>query len=147
MGIHIEQVWDEDLILSVLKEPRIWETISDDGQSSDKFVIDVEAEDYYFLAAAKDNVCVGIYIIHPFNSCTLEVHANILPEYRKECAKISCQMALKWVYENTPEKYQKLMARIPEIYPEVYHFTLHQGFNDEGRLVKGYRKDGNLCDR
>jgi len=141
MGIHIEQVWDEDLILSVLKEPRIWETISDDGQSSDKFVVDVEAEDYYFLAVVRENICVGIYVLHKFNDCTLEIHANILPQYRKECATESGEKVLHWFDKNVPDKYQKLVARIPEVYPEVYHFTLNRGFNDEGQLIAHHHRD------
>ena len=146
MGVSIEQIWDVKLIYSVLKDPRIWKTISNDGQTSDKFVINVDAEDYYYLAVAHSNICIGIYVLHPFNDCTLEIHANILPEYRKEFATQSGEKVLEWFDKNAPEKYQKLIARIPEIYPEVYHFTLNRGFSDEGRLIKGCRKKGNLCD-
>lgn len=146
MGISIEQIWDEELIYSILKEPRIWKTISNDGQTSDKFVIDVDAKDYYFLAVARANICIGIYILHPFNDCTLEIHANILSEYRKECATESGEKILEWFDKNAPKKYQKLVARVPQVYPEVYHFTLNRGFCDEGRLIKGCRKNGKLCD-
>lgn len=146
MGIRVEQIWDEELIYSVLKHPEIWKTISNDGQTDDKFFVDVENDDFYYLAIALNEVCIGIYVLHPFNDCTLEIHANVIPYYRKEHAKESGEKILEWFKTQAPEKYQKLVARIPSIYPEVYHFTINRGFNDEGRLINGCRKGGSLCD-
>jgi len=146
MGIRIAQTFNEDLILSVLTDKAIWPTISEDGQQADKFVIDVEMPDFYYLAVIDDGVVIGIYVLHPFNGCTLEIHANILPVYRKEYAHESAQAVLKWIDKNIPDNFQKLIARIPVIYPNVYRFTMNHGFDDEGLLTKSCFKNGELHD-
>ena len=146
MGVSIEQTWDENLIYSILKDPDIWADISDDYSDIAKFQIDPKLDGYYFLAVWSGMTCIGLYILHPFNNVTLEIHANILPAHREKCAKDSAKAVLQWIDEYIPERYQKLIARIPECYPHVYHFTLNNGFNDEGRLVKAYQEDGELYD-
>jgi hypothetical protein len=146
MAVCIEQVWDEELIYSVLRDERIWPTISNDGDTPEKFTVDVDADDFFFLAVAKENVCIGIYILHPFNNCTMEIHANILPEFREANANESAQKILEWFDKHMDEKWQKIMCRIPSLYPQVYHFTLNRGFTDEGRLVNAFRKNDELHD-
>jgi hypothetical protein len=142
LAISIERTIDIDLIKSILTS--LWDVIAEDGKLIEDFQVDLENN--IFLAVIDDKTTVGLYILHAYNGCTLEIHANILPEYRKECAIPSGEKVLAWFDEFAPEKYQKLFAQIPEIYPNVYRFTLERGFNDEGRLKNAYRKDGKLHD-
>lgn len=144
MGISIERTWDKELIRSILTEPRIWDTIAEDGQDAGLFEVDLNQN--CFLAVAHEGICIGIYVLHAFNGCTLKIHANILPEYRKHFATESGEKVLEWFRDDAPEKYEKLVAMIPVIYPNVYHFTKNRGFDDEGRLVNAYRKNGELHD-
>lgn len=144
MGISIERTHDKELIRLILTDPRIWDTIAEDGEQSGLFEVDLEKN--CFLAIKNNDMCIGIYILHPFNGCTLEIHANLLPIYRKEFATESGEKMLDWFRDEGPEKYEKLIAKIPVIYPHVYHFTMNRGFKDEGRLVNAYRKNGELHD-
>lgn len=144
MAIRVERSWDKNLIRSILVDDRIWKTIAEDGEKSGLFEVDLEKN--IFLAINRMDVCIGIYILHAFNGSTLEIHANILPEYRKDFATESGEKMLVWFKDNGPEKYQKLIAMIPALYPHVYHFTLNRGFKDEGLLKKAYRKKGKLHD-
>lgn len=144
MGISVEQTWDKALIRSILTDPDIWDSIAEDGQESGLFEVDLEKN--IFLSVIDMGIIVGIYILHAFNGATLEIHANILPKYRKRCATQSGEKMLEWFKENGPDKYHKLIAMIPVIYPHVYHFTLNRGFKDEGLLTTAYRKKGKLHD-
>lgn len=144
MGISIDRTWDKDLIRSILTEPTIWDTIAEDGQEPGLF--EVELEKNIFLAVNHNGVCLGIYILHVYNGCTLQIHANMLHKHRKAFATESGEKMLDWFRDEGPEKYQKLMAQIPAIYPHVYHFTINRGFKDEGLLIKAYRKKGELHD-
>lgn len=144
MGISIERTFDKDLIRLILTDKRIWDSIAEDGQEAGLFEVDLNKN--MFLAVNSGDVCIGIYILHVFNGCTLQIHANLLPEYRKAFATESGEKMLDWFRDNGPKQYEKLIAYIPEIYPHVYHFTMNRGFNDEGRLTKAHRKNGELHD-
>lgn len=144
MGISLERTWDKELIRSILTDERIWNTIAEDGQESGLFEIDLNKN--IFLVVNHEKICIGIYILHAFNGSTLEIHANILPQYRKLFATESGEKMLEWFRDNGPEKYQKLIAMIPTLYEHVYHFTINRGFKDEGLLTKAYRKKGKLHD-
>lgn len=144
MGISIERIYNKELIRKILTDDRIWSTIAEDGQLPGLF--EVELDKNIFLGIFNENICMGIYILHAFNGCTLKIHANMLPEYRKEYATETGEKILEWFRDEALEKYQKLVAMIPEIYPHVYHFTINRGFNDEGRLIKAHRKNGELHD-
>lgn len=144
MGISIERTWNRELIRRILTNPEIWDSIAEDGEKVGLFEVDLEKN--IFLAVNFFDTCIGLYVLHAFNGCTLEIHANILPAYRKAHAKESGKKVLEWFKEFAPEKYEKLTAQIPSLYPHVYHFTLNRGFNDEGLLTKAYRKKGELHD-
>ena len=144
MGICIDRTYDKNLIRAILTDPRIWDSIAEDGQEVGMFEVDLNKN--MFLAVNHKGACIGIYILHVFNGCTLQIHANLLPEYRKDFATESGQKMLDWFRDKSPEKYEKLIAYIPVIYPHVYHFTMNRGFKDEGRLISAHRKNGDLHD-
>lgn len=144
MGISIERTLDKELIQSILTDEMIWDAIAEDGQEKDLFEVDLEKN--IFLMVNDEEVCIGIYILHVFNGCTLQIHANMLTEYREAFATESGEKVLEWFRDSGPEKYTKLMAYIPAIYPHVYHFTMNRGFKDEGLLTNAYRKKGQLHD-
>ena len=47
----------------------------------------------------------------------------------------------------SPDKYQKLVAQVPVIYPNVIKFTEMAGFQQEGTNRASYRKNGALYDQ
>jgi len=144
MGICIERTWDKNLIRSILTEAAIWDAIAEDGEESGLFEVDLKKN--IFLAVNNVGICIGVYILHVFNGSTLEIHANILPKYRVALATESGEKMLEWFKNNGEDKYQKLIAMIPALYPRVWHFTLNRGFKDQGLLTKAYRKKGKLHD-
>ena len=146
MGICIERTFDKSLILSILTDDGIWPLVSADDQPAEEFEVDVEMDDFYYLAVIKNELVIGLYVLHPFNSASLEIHANILPQYRKDFAAQSAEKVLQWFDENVSSEFQKLVARIPSLYPNVYHFTLKHGFQSEGYLINAVRKHGELHD-
>ena len=138
-----ERTFDVDLIKSVLFNDVIWNACAEDGQSKDD--LEIDADKNCFVAIHAKQEVIGIYILHPHNSATLEIHAHILPEHRKEHAIASGQSILQWFKLNAPDNYQKLLAQIPVIHPNVRDFCLKQGFKMEGLLTKSYWKNGELC--
>lgn len=137
-----QRTHDHELIKSVLFNPAIWETIAEDDQEQSQFKIDSNANCFVEM---KEDKTIGVYVLHPHNSATLEIHAHILPEYRQNHSIESGRTILKWVLDNTG--YYKVVAQVPEIYPNVKKFCLANGFRLEGVNRKSYWKNGELVDQ
>ncbi len=141
--VKMARSYNPDVIKSVLFNPEIWDAISEDGQSQANFVVDFN-ENIFLAVLTEDDELAGLYILHPFNGATLQIHANMLPSFREKYAQSSGKVVLEWIRDHAPPKYQKIIALIPEIYSRVYHFTRKFGFDDEGLLLKAHRKNNQL---
>ena len=145
MNVTVERTYDKTFIRKILTSEEVWDSIAEDGQEKGLFEVDLN-KNIFLAINSGSTTCLGIYILHVFNGCTLQIHANMLPEHRKAFATDSGKKVLEWFRDNGPEKYQKLIAQIPSLYPHVYHFTLNRGFSDEGLIKNAYRKKGKLFD-
>ena len=134
------QTRDVDLIWSIVFQPDLWETVAEDNPPT--FKPDVINEAWVLIT--NDGEPIGCYNLHSLNNVTWEIHAFILPAHR-EHAKESGRLILRWSLNNI--NFHKLQAVIPAMYPNVYHFTLHQGFTDEGLSRKSYMKNNQLHDQ
>ncbi len=140
--ITVERTLDADLIKSVMLHPDIFKTVAEDGQEPGDFKINVDSEAWVSMSV--NDELIGLYVFHPHNSVTLEIHAHILPKFRKEHAIESGKMALTWFLENG--NYQKLIAQVPVMYENVKNFCLINGFKIEGVNRMSHMKNGELMD-
>lgn len=136
-----ERTFDADLIKSVLLRQEIRATIAEDGV--DEFEPDLDGD--IWLAMVKGEV-IGVYQLERVNAIMLQIHANVLPEYRKRYSKETGRAALDWILENLPEIH-KIVAYIPVLYPNVRDFTASFGFHIEGVLTQSYLKNGGFHDQ
>jgi len=142
--ITCDRTYDVNVIKSVIFNPVIWDCIAEDGDHTQEgFVVDTISE--CWLEIKNDDLVVAIYNLHTLNSVTLQIHAHVLPQYRKEFSRESGLAALKWIVDNTD--YQKIVAIIPSIYDNVKKFTESFGFIVEGINRLSYKKNGNLVDQ
>lgn len=135
--IKAERTYDVALIWSIVFQPELWESVTEDNPPTFKPDVINEA---WVLITLKDEP-IGCYNLHSLNTVCWQIHAFILPEHRNH-SKESGRAVLKWALDNID--FLKLQAVIPELYPNVYHFTLHQGFTDEGLQRKSYMKNKQL---
>jgi len=141
--IHLERAETKEQVEAILRDPDIFARISEDGHISSDY--DVCMTNCFMLIVDNGNV-MGVWCLYPANRTTLNIHCNILEQYRKH-GKEAARLILEWFVEESPEQYQKLNAEIPMIYPEVYHFTKNQGFQDEGINRLSISKKGQLVDQ
>lgn len=139
----VTRTHDEFLVYRVMTNPALWETCAEDGQEPESWAPNM---DEWWMVVTHGADVAGLYNMHEVNSATLEIHAQILPEFR-DCAKESARKVLQWVLDYSPDKYQKLIATIPVIYPNVIKFTENAGFQREGVNRLSYRKHGELHDQ
>lgn len=144
MTVEAVRTYDSGIVKDVMTTPALWATIAEDGQ--DEIDFEPEVREECWLLMLNDEVLVGVYNIHALNSVTLEIHAHVLPEYRKPYSKATGYAALKWIYENASE-YKKVIAQIPTIYENVKCFTCSFGFKEEGINRLSYLKNGEIVDQ
>lgn len=116
---------------------KMWDEISEDD--APQFHPDVINE--YWVGIYSDEGLAGIYRIHQVTSVCFQIHAFMMDRTQKE----SGLTIEKWCLDNI-EDMQKLIAEIPVIYPNVYHFTKSQGFQDEGINRHSFTKNGEVHD-
>lgn len=131
----VERVYEKERIHKVLKDPEIFARIAEDGIDIDEY----EAPDDAIYVMDESSTCLMIY--HSQNSITLECHVHVLKEFRHIAMDFG-QAALDWAWNNT--KASKIVAQIPEIYPDVVKFALKNGFEIEGLNENSYIRDNKI---
>ncbi len=139
------RTYDEQIIKSILFCPEIFKTIAEDGFLKENFELDCIGD--CWLLMSNDDKTIGLYHLHPRNSVTLEIHAHVLPEHRKQHSKETGLAALQWILDYAPDHYQKVIAQIPVIYENVKKFTCSFGFVEEGLNRLSYIKNGEIVDQ
>jgi len=144
--MRITRTFDPQVVKSVMLSPEIWETVAEDDQQPELFEPEMVSD--CWLSVLRGTSLIGLYNIHPHNKVTLEIHAQILPEYREEHAKESSRLVLQWILDcPDADDYQKVIAQIPTLYPNVKQFTLNAGFQEEGLNRLSCRRNGKLYDQ
>jgi RimJ/RimL family protein N-acetyltransferase len=138
MGISIKQVFDKDLIRSVMLTPEIQEKAS--SHYVDGFNPLIDDKNGWFLFTLEDSL-VGIINAHHVNSTTLQIHPYILKEHAKE-SRNALKAFYEWVLPN--ESINKLICMIPDCFKCTINFAHKVGFIDEGYLKDSYNRDNQL---
>lgn len=126
----------------IVQHPDIYPHVGDDGSPpAEQFTI---PDSWYCVVGYSDGQPAGCWLMHHTNSTTLEVHIQVLKEYRTHSEEI-CRGFIAWAWDNTPA--QKLVAQIPTLYPNVKAFAETMGFRVEGINASSIQKDGQLYDQ
>lgn len=140
----IERTFDVEYVLRAVTHPKIWKWVSDD--SSDIATYRPPMDDcVYWLKVIIEGRDYGVYMIHPHNSTTCEIHTCLFPEARGRIAKLAIVEALDWIFSNTG--FLKIITHVPETNPLAYAYAKRSGFKDEGINRKSIRIEGKLIDQ
>ena len=129
----IQRTFDIALCFGVMNE--MFDDIFEDN--AEPATPDVMNE--YWMCVYQDIDLIGIYRLHQLNGITYQIHAMIRPKYRH--IKTHGAEILKWCLENL--EFEKLVAEIPEIYPNVYHYC-KKWSKDEGINRSNFLKNGKI---
>lgn len=142
--MKIVQLYDVDLIRSVMLHEDILPTIIDDTWDGSVFTPDVNNEVY--LGCVVDGQLFGVYRLHWISGVCLQGHAHILKDYRKEYSVKSCHEIMRWILENI-RRCEKVDCWVPFVYPNVKQFLAACGFSDEGVSRNSFMLNGQLHDQ
>ena len=132
VGLSARRIYDVQVCMGVMHS--MWDDISEDD--AEEYYPDVVNE--YWIGMFTDKL-VGMYRIHQLTSVSYQIHAFMMDRSQKDSGKV----ILQWVIDNLPDML-KLNADIPEIFPNVLHFCLNLGFQDEGYDRHCYSKNGRI---
>ena len=133
----LERTYDESYIKTIVSE--MWDCVCEDGHTLEEWLPEPKANCWIRMGDC------GLYCLHATNKTTLEIHAFILPEFRKEHSLQSGKEILRYICDNTT--YTKVIAQVPFLYPNVKDFCLKNGFVVEGINRLSHQKDGVIVDQ
>lgn len=141
--LNIIQLYDHGHIRGIMLHSDILPTIIDDTWDG-SYAPDPINE--MFLGCVVDGTLIGLYRLHWITGVTLQGHAHILKEFRKEHSIESCKSVMRWVIEHL-ERCKKVDCYVPTLYPNVKHFLAACGFKEEGVSRNSFMLKGQLYDR
>ncbi len=120
--------------LQVISHPAIYALISDDSSPDvHEFALPEDAQSLVFW----DDFAVGAVVCRPLSGICLDVHIQVLPQYRDDALEMACH-ARDLLFE---AGWEKLTAQIPFCHENVKVFAEKVGFVEEGvnerSIVKG----------
>ena len=139
----VVRLFDCQLIKDTITNPKVYPYVSDDFSPC--------AEDYQpqihdailYLGVFHDEEYRGLFMLHPINGVTYEIHTCLLPNARGR-ARDYVNMVFKWFWDNTSAV--RLVTQIPE-YNRLANKLAHDvGMVEYGLNPKSYQHDGELHD-
>jgi RimJ/RimL family protein N-acetyltransferase len=141
--MRIEPMLDAEAIRQIVTNKAIWPHVCDDS---------VKAEDYQptigggvLWLQVLDDQSLGLYMVHPHNCVTYEIHTCLLPIAWGTQAKQAAKLVLDWIFQNTP--CQKVITHVPENNALALRYAKRAGMAIEGNNRKSFLKNGQLLDQ
>ncbi len=133
----MQEIKNTDEIKKVLCHPEIYDLINDDNSPDVENCNIPLTSDIEYIGGFVEGDIIGIMIYHTTNK-GVELHIQVLPEYRKEYAREFARMALKF----GEAKNAYIYSEIPICYPNVISFAKEFGFTESGSIKDNYVKNG-----
>ena len=139
-------IGDLGYIQSVLKHEGIYPHIVDDlSPRVEELDVSCLLERWYFLIPVIEAARIGLFIFHPWNSVTYEVHSMILPEHRGKKAIVAGKEAVEYMFTQTPCR--KIVTHVPAYNMPAYALARRVGLEVEGINRRSFLKNGRLYDQ
>lgn len=89
--------------------------------------------------------CIGVFLLHPWNTVTYELHSAILPLYRGWRSVIAAREMGIYMFTNT--LCRKIVTQIPTFNYPAKSLAIRCGMKREGLNRRSYLKNGTLHDQ
>lgn len=148
MKVRRAIISDADIVKKIYGHEDIWPYIVDDGSPDiDKlnFADVLKNPNIYFLIVEENDYPVALFLFHPWNSITYEMHSAVLPEYRGAGSKEAAYLAGMWMFNNT--SCLKIVTLVPKPNYAARALAKICGMKQEGYISKSFLKNGTLFDQ
>lgn len=132
-------------IKSIMADPDIWPTISEDGQDVEEF--EPQTGDLFqYLGIYANGDLAGMFLVHADGLTCVKVHMSLFKPFRLLYALQAVESLIGW-FTTLPKRIQKLNADIPEYNDGAIRLATESGFTLEGANRQSIMKDGKLYDQ
>lgn len=143
MEIRIEPTNNMDTVKMVITHPQIYPYVTDDG-SPPVEEYEPSANAAHLLVWCGSDL-LGLFVLVPQNSVTVEVHTCLMPIARGERAAAAAKELIRWVWSNTT--FKRLVTNVPGYNRLALRFALAAGMTKYGTNTRSYMKNGVLWDQ
>ena len=140
---YVSRIFDVDLIKRTITNPKIYKYISDDfSPSMDEFQ-PVIHKSVIYLGAYQKGEYLGLFMLHPVNGVTMEVHTCLLPAAWGN-AKEFARIVIGWVWANTST--MRIITQVPKYNKLAKKLSLDAGMVEYGVNQSSFLKNNILHD-
>lgn len=145
VALRIEPIQDERLIACAMRHPRIYPHISDDAcPSADQFKV-VLNDSLLYLGVFEGHNFLGLFLAHPHNHVTYEVHTCLLPEAWGGHAVQAGRAVIRWLWDCTP--CHRVVTSVPEGNLLALRLAKAVGMTEYGVNPRSLMRAGVLLDQ
>lgn len=137
----ISRCFDIPLIREAMTHPKVYQHISDDGCPKE---FEPVLTDALIFLAVNDPEFLGVFLFHPQNFVTYEVHTALLPEAWGKSVEYG-KAAIEWMFANTPCK--RVVTNVPKYNRLAKRLSEQVGMKEYGMNPKSFQKNGVLHDQ
>ncbi len=137
----IERTFDAGVVHSIIGNKELYKR---SGGSVPLDVFNPENQkDIYYLTASIEGVVMGLIVFHIFNHpICYQGHINYFPKYWGMQLEEHTKEAIQWMFDNT--ECRKIMALVPDHFPEVLVHAKRAGMKKEGYLINSIISNGKI---
>jgi len=144
LALTICRTVDIGKIKPIMTHPAVYPWVSDDSAPDPKDFEPVINDHVYYLLVESDSP-LAVFLYHPHNAITYEVHTCVLPGGYGECARAAAKMSLQWMINNTDAR--KIITYVPFNNAKARQFALRCGLSIEGINRASFLKNGVVYDQ
>lgn len=143
--VTIERTFDIDTIKSIVCHRDIYDFISDDYSPIVDDYSPIIDDSIYWLLIKNSGVLCGLFMIHPINGITGEVHTCVLPDYRGSKTILYTKNLFDWVFKNT--QFKKIITHVPSFNRAALVLAEKSGMAKEGINRLSFLKNSQIYDQ
>lgn len=130
------RITDFVIPMKILSNPTIAKDIYEDGSHD----IIPNVVDEYWVGIRQYDLTFACYRIHQMTSVMWQIHARVIPQYRKPYSRKASCLALKWCAENI-KGIRTITCMVPKCHRDVMLFVRRIGFHFCGTIQDSYVKN------
>ena len=140
--MRIVRTSDMGLIREIMTSSEVYPYITDDGSPLKEDFDPIDNDSIYYLLVMGEGLLYGLYMLHPHNSVTYEIHTCLLRTCRGKKADKAAKEVLKWIFSYTP--CLKVVTHVPESNKPALKYAQRAGLIIEGVNRESFLKGGKL---
>lgn len=138
--MQIERTFDQEFIIRCVTEPSHWRASVDDGVCNPDLYFPPMHDSIFWLKVGE----YGVFMLHPHNLITYEVHTILLPHTRGKAVDVAIE-ARNWFFTNT--QCERIITNVPSFNQLALRLAKKSGMTEYGINPKSFKKGGVLYDQ